>query len=252
MPTKSQYTDPRDNHVYKSVIIGKQEWLAENLRFDTFDGCYSYDQTAPDIRDEMDELEADGGFGYLYTIEAAKNAIPDGWRLPSEKDFILLARAIGIPKMQTIKFLSKFLNISLFKCNKRRDNGVKCESIQSPSWDDIYKDPFGFSAIYSGYGSLFESEKDGFREQFLKFKGRGGYEDESPSVEARLWTSSEDNGKPTYFFIEKDRVGFCDKFDRTYKKNFSGVPGTDLIDKMESIIESGQSLCSVRLVRDVK
>ena len=249
---ESSYKDSRDGHVYKTVFIGKQEWFAENLCFETLDECYSYDQTDPGIRDEIDEQEVVGGYGYLYTIEAAKEAVPDGWRLPSEKDFIQLTRTVGVPKIQTIKFLSKYLKDSLFNCDKRRDNGVKCNRIQSPCWNDDFKDPFGFSALYSGYGSLFASEKDGFREEFLKFKGRGGYEEEDMHIEARLWMSSERNGKPAYFFIEEDRVGFCEKFDRSYKKIFSGVPGMNFVNKMEALVESGRCLCSVRLVRDMK
>ena len=233
---KSKFIDPRDNHVYKTVIIGKQEWFAENLFFATLDGFYSYDQADPDVRDDLDDLEVDGGYGYLYTIEAANMAAPEGWRLPSESDFIQLARAVGVPKMQTIRFLSKFLKNSLFNCDKRWDDGAVCECIQSLSWNDACKDPFGFSAIYSGYGYLIESESDGYREQFLEFKGRGGYEEEDPCVEARLWMSSECDGKPAYFFIEKDRVGFSNKLDRT---------------NIDTFVNPVQCLCSVRLVRDV-
>lgn len=44
--------------------------------------------------------KANGGYvqkyGFLYTYEAAKSAVPEGWRLPSDQDWQQLERALGL------------------------------------------------------------------------------------------------------------------------------------------------------------
>ena len=78
-------TDPRDGTVYKTVKIGDQVWLGENLAFKTPDGWSVYE----DISDYVKK------FGYLYTWEAAAIACPVGWRLPSMQDWWSLSKSLG-------------------------------------------------------------------------------------------------------------------------------------------------------------
>ncbi len=73
----SSFTDPRDNNVYRTVRIGNQIWMAENLNYITNDGSKCYD-------DEAANCTADGR---LYNWEAARNAAPTGWSLPTEAEF---------------------------------------------------------------------------------------------------------------------------------------------------------------------
>jgi uncharacterized protein (TIGR02145 family) len=73
-------------HTYKTVRIGNQEWLAENLKYDdsgegiklrtasTYDGEYYYTWAASD---------------------RVASSIGDGWRLPSKSDYETLADAAG-------------------------------------------------------------------------------------------------------------------------------------------------------------
>lgn len=45
------------------------------------------------------ERENDGyskTYGYLYTLDAAKKSVPEGWRLPSDADWMKLEKALGI------------------------------------------------------------------------------------------------------------------------------------------------------------
>ena len=122
--TANTLKDLRDGQVYKTVKIGDQVWMAENLNFET-DSSFCYN----------DSVEYCAKYGRLYTWTAAMNACPDGWRLPSETDFVNLVKAVGGEK----------------------EAGTKLKS--TSGWNDYEgesgngTDAFGFSALPAGAGN---------------------------------------------------------------------------------------------------
>ena len=79
------YTDARDGKVYKTVTIGKQTWMAENLAFKAATGCWAYNNNETNVK----------MYGYLYDWETANNVAPAGWHLASDKEWNKLTDFLG-------------------------------------------------------------------------------------------------------------------------------------------------------------
>jgi len=80
------FKDLRDGKVYKTVKIGKQVWMAENLAYAPTRGNY-WAYGNDDANVEV--------YGYLYDWYTALNVCPAGWHLPSDEEWTELTDYLG-------------------------------------------------------------------------------------------------------------------------------------------------------------
>jgi len=97
------FTDTRDGHVYKTVKIGNQTWMAENLAYiyqsdnseSSLDPCfyvYNYSGTDLEIAKSKSNYLT---YGVLYNYIAAQRVVPDGWHLPTINEWNALGNSLG-------------------------------------------------------------------------------------------------------------------------------------------------------------
>jgi len=112
--TYGSLTDMRDNQTYRTVVIGDQIWMAENLNFSGSGGnvgvCYGNNPNNCAL------------YGRLYTwaeamglppscnsslcageVDASKDICPEGWRVPTGADWTALTTAVGNPSATKLK-----------------------------------------------------------------------------------------------------------------------------------------------------
>ena len=141
----STFTDARDGKVYKYIKIGTQEWMAENLAYKTASGSwFSYDSDIVGAK-----------IGRLYTWDAAKQAVPAGWHLPTDEEWKKLEMSLGMSPIDAdaTDFRGKL-------------EGAKLKSASEWSEDGNGTDAVGFSALPGGFrsssGDFFVFEWQGY------------------------------------------------------------------------------------------
>jgi uncharacterized protein (TIGR02145 family) len=101
------FTDPRDGRTYKTITIGSQTWMAQNLNVGTrIDGDRSPADNGLIEKYAYDDLEARADtLGGLYlwpeamaydTVEGAPGICPPGWHLPSDAEWKTLELKLGM------------------------------------------------------------------------------------------------------------------------------------------------------------
>lgn len=143
-----EITDERDGLVYKSVKIGEQEWMAENLKYDYNNGTaksWCYDNNPENCKlngrlytwsAAMDSAAvfSEGGKDCGYEAECSasepvRGVCPEGWHLPSEKEWQTLFDAVG-------------------------GGGTACTNLKAArGWRKNGTNSYGFTALPAGFYS---------------------------------------------------------------------------------------------------
>ncbi len=164
LPTET-ITDPRDGHSYRTVQIGDQCWLGENLRYlpsvsPTFRrsrlrlrrGQANTSRTSPYYYvygyqgQRVDAAKATANYqhyGVLYNWAAAQQASPPGWHLPTDEEWSQLCDYL----MSQFGLFNDWVHVdgvgNALKSRRQIDNplGGKYNTRAHPRWESIRTPP---------------------------------------------------------------------------------------------------------------
>lgn len=89
-----------EGNEYETVIIGDQEWMAENLKTDLYCNGDSIPYSGDDVRVKVydNDPENEVVFGKLYNFQAVLDTAglcPCGWHIPTELEYAVLIDYLG-------------------------------------------------------------------------------------------------------------------------------------------------------------
>jgi len=129
------FADSRDNKTYKSVVIGTQTWMAENLNYAASGSKCGNGSSLSDNNTASCDT-----YGRLYNWATAQTACPAGWVLPTNTDWDKLYRYAD----NTGGTGSPYLSATA---------GKKLKAASGWNGSGNGTDQFGFSALPGGGGS---------------------------------------------------------------------------------------------------
>ena len=143
--TKGSFADERDGKTYRTVTIGYQTWMAENLDYEMMNDSYCYEYN-PDYCSK---------YGRLYNSIGLRYVCPSGWHLPSASEwgglFSYIANYDSIKK--TLNFEEKISAALMHASFVERQGGsvdTLNKILKEGYGSSITVDMFGFSALAAG------------------------------------------------------------------------------------------------------
>lgn len=193
-----------DGNDYNTIVIGGQEWMAENLKVTRYNNGDSLTANLSDNlwsnisegayafwNDDTAMLEAYGMFYNWYAVDDSRNICPSGWRVPTQYDWQQLTdHLINTYDVITNDNVGNYLK----SCRQQGSPlGGDCDTQEHPAWNGHYEhygtDDFGFSATPAGW-----READG-NYSAIGYLGLFWTASEVTSSEAVIFGLSYDSGK---------------------------------------------------------
>lgn len=136
-----------EGNAYKTVVIGNQEWMAENLKTDLYCNGDSIQYTGADVRVKVydNDLENEAVFGKLYNYQAVLDTsglCPCDWHVPTELEYAILLNYLG-------GYLNAYPDLKS-KGNLNDGDGLWAYNEQPKKYDGTNLS--GFNALPAGYG----------------------------------------------------------------------------------------------------
>jgi len=128
-------TDTRDWQTYRTVEIGTQVWMAENLNYDAPGSvCYENDPSYCDIYGRLYDWTTvmDGASSSTSSPSGVQGVCPVGWHVPSDDEWTMLTDAVGGSSTAGSRL-------------KSQTGWIEYSGISST-------DDYGFSALPGGHG----------------------------------------------------------------------------------------------------
>jgi len=186
-----------DGNEYKTIVIGDQTWMAENLRTTR----YRNGEYIPNVLDSIEwaaltsgayctynntsSLDTIATYGLLYNwyaVDDERNIAPKGWRIPTIADWLILIDYLGGAEVASDKM----------------------KEVGNTHWEDPFQ-----SNNSSGFTALPSGSRNYSRDYF----GRGYY--------GGYWTASEyDDNSAGYLFL----YYFDSKVWERINKKVNGYP----------------------------
>ncbi len=194
-------TDSRDGQTYKTVTIGSQTWMAQNLNYET-DSSFCYNNEESNCAKygrlyrwaaAVGKSESECGYGYTCSRNI-QGVCPNGWHLPSKAEWETLFNAVGGSSTA----------------------GTKLKSTSGWNSSGNGTDAFGFSALPAGYRNL-----------------KGAFLNEGRSAD--FWSSTEDDSYDAYLMhlsYDADTAGLI------YNGKYFGFSVRCLKDEGEAVQSS--------------
>lgn len=100
---RGTFTDERDGQTYGWVRYGGLDWMTENYRYDTGNSASTIYLDDADYDHHKDSQKNLPKHGRLYNMAGARQACPEGWRLPTDEDWQQLEKAVGMSAGEAVR-----------------------------------------------------------------------------------------------------------------------------------------------------
>ena len=182
-----QFTDSRDCNIYKTIRIGEQVWMAENLRFEVMNGSWYYD----------DHVGNGITYGRLYNWDAALQACPKGWHLPEISEWEKLEEYL----------IKNGYNYDGSTIEDKTGKSLAANNL----WGENAKEGSIGNDMVSNNKSGFSALPGGWKSEAGYFTNKG--------TSASFWSSTPYNSEYSYV---KELNSYSKSFNGTWAHNASG------------------------------